>query len=92
MFATLTIVLTLTGRAYMKGRWLTRGGEEQLNERAAQMIGQVAIADAAFVAGFGRVKFADSVWRAASDDPIEAGAQVEIVGVDGTMMRVKPAT
>jgi membrane protein implicated in regulation of membrane protease activity len=92
VFATLTLVLTLTGRAYMRGRWLTRGGEEQLNDRGAQMIGQVAVADAAFVAGFGRVKYADSVWRAASDEPIEAGAQVEIVGVDGTTMRVKRAT
>ena len=90
-FAVLTLVLTVTGRTYVKGRWLTRGAPEQLNERSAAMIGQLALADVQFSAGIGRVKIGDSVWRAASDEAISPGDRVEIVGVEGVTLKVKRA-
>jgi inner membrane protein len=91
VFGVATIVLALTGRTYVKGLWLNRGGYEELNDRGLQMIGQIGIAAEPFVAGIGRIKIGDSMWRAASDAEIAAGQEVEIVGVEGTTVRVRPS-
>ena len=88
-FALATIALTVTGRIYVRGRWLNRGHNEKLNERGLAMIGQRAVAQTPFNAGYGQVKYADSVWRAASQEPISAGEQVVIVGVEGATLNVK---
>ncbi len=89
VFAVLTLALTLTGHFYVRGRWLKRLGPSTLNERANTMVGQTGIADDVFVAGFGRVKLDDTVWRASSADAIGAGEAVEVISVDGATLRVK---
>jgi hypothetical protein len=90
-FAVLAIVLTLTGHFYVRGRWLKRQDGEQLNERAHTLVGQIGLADGAFVAGLGRVRLDDTVWRAESGDAIELGDKVSVVGVDGATLQVKRA-
>jgi hypothetical protein len=62
-----------------------------LNERAANMIGARCIAANDFVSGAGEVKINDSIWRATSDDPIEAGAALIITGAEGMLLKVKRA-
>ncbi len=91
VFAMLTIVLTLTGRNYMKGRWLAQDDGVKLNERGAQMVGQIGVAEGEFAAGQGRVKLGDTVWRATSGDAILAGERVEVTGADGSSLVVKKA-
>jgi len=38
----------------------------------------------------GLVKIGDEIWTAVSNAPVEAGAEVEITGVDGLTLRVRP--
>ena len=89
MFAVFTLILTLTGHFYVRGRWLSHGGSKHLNERSNQLIGQKALADAPFAAGFGRVRIGDTVWRAASSEAIAPGEYVEIISVDGATLHLR---
>ena len=89
VFAVLTIVLTVTGHFYVRGKWLKRQEHTVLNERAHTLVGQSAIAAAPFAARMGRVRLGDTVWQASSADAIGAGEQVTVVGVDGSTLQVK---
>lgn len=91
LFGALTLLLTLTGRHYVKGGWLKHGASEGLNDRAAQLVGQRALVEAAFENGVGRVKLGDTVWRATAEGALDAGQSVEIVGAEGSTLKVKPA-
>lgn len=90
VFAVLTIALTLVGRPLARARLNTKAEGPILNERAQSLIGAQAHATAAFVDGVGAVKLADSVWRARSDAAIAAQTPVEVIGVEGTLLVVKP--
>lgn len=91
MFAGLTLVLTLLGPRYVRGRWLGPGEDAKLNERGAQMVGQRGEALEAFVNGVGAVKLGDTRWRALSAEVIAAGDSVEVVDADGPTLKVKRA-
>ena len=41
------------------------------------------------VSGVGAVKVKDTVWRAVSDETLEAGQPVEVSAVDGSTLRVR---
>lgn len=89
IFAVLVIVLTAFGRPLVQ-RWRQAhvGANEKLNERGRSLVGGHGIV-AAFANGVGSVKVNDTIWRAVSDEPLEAGQNVEIAGVDGTTLKVK---
>jgi hypothetical protein len=89
IFAVLVIVLTYFGRPLAQR--LMKKDAPVLNERAANMIGARCIAANDFVSGAGEVKINDSIWRATSDDPIEAGAALIITGAEGMLLKVKRA-
>jgi membrane protein implicated in regulation of membrane protease activity len=91
VFAILTIALTLAGHFYIRRRWLTPHTPGDINERATTLIGQAGLADGAFVAGHGSVRLNDTIWRAASAEPIAPGDRVEVVAVEGTTLQVKRA-
>jgi membrane protein implicated in regulation of membrane protease activity len=91
LFGVLTLVLTLTGRHYVKGGWLKHGANEQLNDRSAQLVGQRGITEAPFEAGVGRVKVGDTVWLARAEGALGANQLVEIVAAEGTTLTVKAA-
>lgn len=88
-FAAVTILLTILGPRYVRGRWLAPAENTLLNERSAQLVGQRAEAVEHFANGFGAVKLGDTRWRAKSDDAIALGDAVEIVAADGTTLNVK---
>lgn len=89
IFAVLVIALTAFGRPLV-ARWrkVHAGANEKLNERGKSLVGGHAVV-AAFANGVGSVRVNDTIWRAVSDDALEAGQNVEIVGVDGTTLKVK---
>lgn len=92
-FAVLTAVLVLFGDKLVAKRWRKLVSDRpHLNERAAQLKGQRVTAVAAFAAGQGRVRVGDTVWAAVLETPGEAaeGAQLEVVGVDGATLKVRP--
>lgn len=87
LFAGLVIALTAFGRPMVQ-RWRQEGGTPGLNERASALIGVRGVV-AEFANGVGSVRLNDTVWRAVSDEALEAGANVEVASVDGTTLKVK---
>ena len=87
VFAVLVIALTAFGRPLVQ-RWRKAGEANGLNQRGAALVGVRGVI-ANFADGVGAVKVNDTVWRAVSDDALEAGHTVEISSVDGVTLRVK---
>jgi membrane protein implicated in regulation of membrane protease activity len=87
IFGVLVVVLTALGRPLVQ-RWRNEGAASGLNERSAALIGAGAIVTN-FANGVGSVKVQDTVWRAVSDETLEAGQAVVIDSVDGVTLKVK---
>lgn len=87
LFAVLVIALTAFGRPLVM-RWRREGAANGLNERAQTLIGAqgrlISFAD-----GVGSVKVNDTVWRAVSEETLEAGEHVLVASVDGATLKVK---
>jgi inner membrane protein len=60
-----------------------------LNRRAEQFIGKRYVLESAIVNGNGKVQVGDSPWLAVGPD-LPAGATVEVTGVEGTTLKVRP--
>ena len=88
IFAALSIVLVLLGRRHF-GR---PGASEEplLNERATRLIGQVYVLGEPIVAGIGRIRIDDTVWRLTGPD-LPSGTRIRIVGHDGTVLQAADA-
>jgi membrane protein implicated in regulation of membrane protease activity len=92
LFAMLSSAFSFIGRA-VGGRW---GGEavdtQQLDQRAAQVVGREAVVDS-FAGDEGQVTVDGVPWPARLDagaaTPVP-GSRVRIVAVDGIVMRVTP--
>lgn len=89
IFAVLVIALTALGRPLVQ-RWREAGADSGLNERSKGLVGTRGVITV-FANGAGSVKIADTIWRAVSDEPLQAGQSVVIDGVDGTTLKVKAA-
>ncbi|MEQ1714203.1 MAG: NfeD family protein [Hyphomicrobium sp.] len=59
-----------------------------LNVRGAQYIGRKVVVEDAITNGRGKVRVGDTLWGAQGEDAPK-GAQVEVVGVNGTMLVVE---
>ena len=64
--------------------------QPNLNRRAEQFVGRRYVLDVPIVNGRGKVKVGDSPWLAEGPD-LPAGTEVEVVGVDGTTLKVQKA-
>ncbi len=89
IFALLIIALTYFGQPIVR-RWRNEGAATGLNERGASLVGARGVVQN-FANGVGSVKVQDTVWRATSEEALEAGQPVEVSGVDGATLRVKRA-
>jgi membrane protein implicated in regulation of membrane protease activity len=65
-------------------------GSERLNRRGEQMIGQCYVLIEPIFQGRGKARVGDGMWLVSGPD-LPVGAKVEVVGVDGTTLRVRPA-
>jgi inner membrane protein len=92
--ATLLVFAALAVGAVLVGRRLTikrRGtGEIALNDRAARIVGRTFVLEAPIAEGRGRIRVDDTVWRVEGPD-LPVGAQVRVVGMVGTLLRVETA-
>jgi membrane-bound serine protease (ClpP class) len=59
---------------------------------AETMIGKTVAAKSRIDASGGRVFIEGELWNAVSEIPVEAGQHVEVTGLDGLTLRVKPKT
>ncbi|MBC7768067.1 MAG: NfeD family protein [Phycisphaerales bacterium] len=87
VFAVLVIALTAFGRPLVQ-RWRNDGAANGLNERSAALIGERGVV-ANFANGIGSVKVQDTIWRAVSEEALEAGQAVVVASVDGVTLKVK---
>lgn len=62
-----------------------------LSRRGEQMIGQRYVLVEAIVNGRGKARVGDGQWLVAGPD-LPAGAEVEVVSVDGALLKVRAAT
>jgi membrane protein implicated in regulation of membrane protease activity len=92
VFAALTIVSTVVARRYLPGSPFGRQGHD-INDATARLLGHHGRVVAAFKGRFGRVFIDGKEWAAELDggEALEAGAEVEVVGVAGARLRVKSA-
>ncbi len=68
----------------------TRGiGDEPINRRDLDLLGASGVAAETFVDGQGRIRLADSVWLAVSEEDIPAGTSVIVSSVRGTTLVVR---
>lgn len=64
--------------------------QPRLNRRAEQLVGRKYILDSAIVNGQGKARVGDSLWIV--DGPeLPAGATIEVVGVEGSTLKVRSA-
>ncbi|MET0935754.1 MAG: NfeD family protein [Luteibacter sp.] len=63
-------------------------GNERLNRRGDQLIGQRFALCEPIVNGRGKAKVGDGMWLVVGPD-LPLGATIEVVGIDGTTLRVK---
>jgi len=91
IFAALTIVSTLLARRYLPPPARAGGGD--INDNIGRLIGHRGSATQAFAHGAGRVSIDGKEWAARLDgaDALEVGADVEVVGVDGSRLTVRRA-
>jgi inner membrane protein len=87
LFAVLILVLTYFGHPIVQ-RWRNEHAATGLNERSMTLIGVRGVV-ANFANGVGSVKVGDTIWRAVSEEALEAGQAVEVAAVDGVTLKVK---
>ena len=77
--------LFIAGAALSARRLPVRAGKET-------MFGKAVSAMARIDAATGKVFVEGEYWNAVSDAPIESGQMVEIIGIDGLTLKVKPVS
>ncbi|MGB8400429.1 NfeD family protein, partial [Bradyrhizobium sp.] len=83
----LVSVLTVFGvRRYARPE-LSKSDEPALNVRGAQYIGRKVLVEEAIKNGRGKVRVGDTIWAAEGEDAAR-GAEVEVTGVNGTVLVV----
>jgi len=87
IFAVLSVVSVVSGRRYLKGNPL-KTDHPTLNRRGEQYVGRRFILSEPIVSGFGKIKVDDSTWKVSGPDMPE-GARVEVVAVDGVVLKIE---
>ncbi|WP_390618917.1 NfeD family protein [Maricurvus nonylphenolicus] len=88
-FGILSIVSTLV--YWKRFRAINQATDQPLlNNRAARLVGRKVELLEAVVNGKGKVQIEDALWTVLSDEDIDSGKAVEIVGVDGMSLKVRP--
>jgi len=87
VFSVLSVVSIIVWRKFFK---TTPEDTDQpsLNRRGHQYIGRVFTLDEAIHNGTGKIRVDDSTWKVRGEDSPE-GTQVEVTGLDGTVLLVK---
>jgi len=87
IFAVLSVVSVVAGRTYLKRNPL-KSDHPTLNRRGEQYVGRHFVLSEPIVSGFGKIKVDDSTWKVAGAD-MPIGAKVEVVAVDGVVLKVE---
>ena len=87
IFAVLSVLSVVLGRTYLKRNPL-QSDHPKLNRRGEQYVGRHFTLSEPIVGGFGKIKVDDSTWKVSGDD-MPVGAKVEVVAVNGVVLKVE---
>jgi len=91
LFVALALISCYVYWRFVRSAARESSDQPNLNRRAEQHIGRRYVLETAIVNGRGKVKVGDSPWLAEGPD-LPAGAEVEVVGVDGSALKVQKAS
>ena len=90
LFAVFSIISIILSRV-----WLSKKANMEtpstLNRRGSQYIGRQFTLKDPIINGVGRLSVDDTIWRISGPD-MEAGAQIIVEGMDGTILKVNSTT
>ncbi len=90
VFALLSLATCLIYWKYIRPVAEQRDDQPLLNRKGERMLGRHLVVAEAIVNGRGKVRVGDTVWLAeGSDAPV--GSTVEVVGINGTTLKVRGA-
>lgn len=91
VFALLTLFSSLLARRYLPQPLVDEGAD--INDNIARLVGHRGSVAQAFAGRSGRVFIDGKEWAAEHDDgePLEAGVDVEVIGVSGSRLMVRRA-
>ena len=87
VFAVLSVASIVAWRAYQK-KHPSESDQPALNRRGQQYVGRVFTLEEPIVNGLGKIKVDDTTWKIEGNDS-GAGSKVEVVGVDGVVLKVQ---
>jgi membrane protein implicated in regulation of membrane protease activity len=91
LFAALALISCYVYWHFVRRAARERSDQPSLNRRAEQYIGRRYVLDSAIVNGQGKARVGDSLWLVEGPE-LPAGTAIEVVAVDGSTLKVKPAT
>jgi inner membrane protein len=95
LFGGLSLVLAVLGwrLVYSKrtGHAMSGDAARDLHDPATSMIGRVIPLHQAIINGAGLIRVDDTIWRVSGPD-LPLGASVKVVGLEGTLLLVTPAS
>lgn len=93
LWAILSVATAFGWRAYRKKNPASvDAAAATLNQRGSEYIGRQFTLESPIANGVGKMKVGDTVWNVVSETDFIAGATVKVTGVDGTSLRVGPAS
>jgi len=87
LFSALSLISVVAGRTILK-RSPDVTDHPKLNQRGEQYVGRTFILSEPIIDGFGKITVDDSTWKVSGKDMPE-GANVEVIGVEGTVFKVE---
>ena len=87
LFSVLSVISIIIWRKFFK-QSASDTDQPNLNRRGEQYVGRVFTLKEPIVDGIGKIHVDDSTWKIRGDN-CAVGTQVEITGVDGTILEIK---
>ncbi len=90
VFAVFAVISCFVYWRFVRHAMDERSDLPHLNRRAEQYIGRRFVLETAIINGQGKARVGDSPWLVEGPD-LPVGATIEVIGVDGSTLRVKAA-
>ncbi|HFD79248.1 MAG TPA: NfeD family protein [Gammaproteobacteria bacterium] len=87
LFSVLSVISIIVWRKYFRTT-PEQTDQPALNRRGEQYVGRVFTLKEPIVDGIGKIRVDDSTWKIRGED-CPVGTQVEVTGVDGTILEVR---
>jgi membrane protein implicated in regulation of membrane protease activity len=89
-FVLLALLFAVVGRRFVSREKPATGEAQDLNRRAAQLVGRTGTISEAIVGGEGRAKVGETTWKVSGPD-LPVGAHVRVTGERGGLLVVEAA-